>query len=118
PIFTLGQPGCPWSQAEFEERLGVCLALWSRTFTPEQTAVIKATSFVCEMAEYLMERVTTSRAIFMFVAPAIFLKALLGGAMSDIEGLAEKRLERLHRRLGKAYWSLSQLSPGERVTMS
>jgi hypothetical protein len=115
---TLGRPGCPWGGAEFGERLGVYLALWSRTFEPDQTAVIKATSFVGEMAEHLMERAAGSRSVFMFVSPLTFLKALLGGAMSDVTGAAEKRLLRLQRRLGAAPWRLSQLSAGECVAMS
>ena len=70
------------------------------------------------MAEHLMTRVMDSRSIFMFVRPLTFLKALLDGAMSDIEGLAERRLSRLHRRLGGMIWRLTDLSPGERVAMS
>jgi hypothetical protein len=115
---TLDQPDCPWSRTEFGERLAVYLGLWSRTFDRKQTALIKATSFVSEMAEHLMERVPTSRAIFMFVSPLTFLKALLGGAMSDIAGLAERRLLRLHRRLGASPWQLQQFSAGECVAMS
>src|SRR5262245_31158189 len=115
---TLDQPNSLWSRTEFGERLSVYLALWSRTFDREQIALIKATSFVSEMAEHLMARVMDTRSIFMFVRPLTFLKALLDGAMSDIEGLAEQRLSRLHRRLGEAGWQLSDLSPGERVAMS
>ncbi len=115
---TLDHPTCPWGRAEFDERLGTYLGLWSRTFRREQTAVIKATSFVCEMAEHLLGRVPDARAIFMFVSPPTFLKALLGGAISDITGAAEKRLLRLQRRLGAADWRLEQLSPGECVAMS
>jgi hypothetical protein len=115
---TLGRPDCPWPPAEWEDRLRVCLAAWSRTFEPGQTAVVKATSYVAEMAADLMGRVPTARAVFMFVGPKVFLQALLGGAMSDVEASAEKRLDRLHRRLGEARWQLGDLSAGERVAMS
>jgi hypothetical protein len=64
---TLGRPECPWPRDEFEDRLGVMLGLWSRTFAPGRTAVIKATSFVSEMAGELMARVETAGAVFMFV---------------------------------------------------
>src|SRR5207248_5323408 len=37
-------------------------------------------------------------------------KALLDGAMSDIECLAEQRLSRLHRGLGGACWRLDEMS--------
>src|SRR5262249_32267039 len=114
----LDLPACPWSRVEFDQRLGVYLGLWSRTFERQQTAVIKATSFVAEMAEHLLRRVTAARAVFMFVSPLTFLKALLGGAMSDIVGMAEKRLLRLHRRLGAPYWRIEQFSAGACVAMS
>jgi hypothetical protein len=116
--FKIDEPESPWNRAEFEDRLRCHLALWSRTFERDETAVIKATSFVSEMAAHLLDRVSTARAVFMFVTPEIFLQALLGGAMSDIATSAERRLARLHRRLGEARWSLADLSPGERVAMS
>jgi hypothetical protein len=115
---TLDRPESSWPRAEFEDRLRVCLALWSRTFSPGQTSVIKATSFVSEMAEHLLDRVSAARAVLMYVVPEVFLKALLGGAMSDITAGAEKRLVRLHRRLGENRWRLADLTPGECVAMS
>jgi hypothetical protein len=115
---TLGQPDCPWDREEFTDRLRTSLALWSRTFEPGQTAVVKATSFVNEIATDLMALAPAARSIFMFVTPEVFLKALLGGAMSDIEASAEKRLARLNRRMDESRWRLADLSPGERVVMS
>ncbi len=115
---ALGQPNCPWNSEELVDRLGVYLRVWSRTFEPQQTAVIKATSFVCELAEQLLERQPVARAVAMYVSPLVFLQALLGGAMSDITGLAAQRLKRLERRLGAANWQREQLSPGELVAMS
>jgi len=115
---TLDRPTCTWDRTEFGTRLGVYLGLWSRTFEAGQIATIKATSFVSEMAEHLMLRLADARSIFMFVRPLTFLKALLDGAMSDIEGLAEQRISRLQRRLGGACRPLAELSAGERVAMS
>jgi hypothetical protein len=115
---ALGQADCPWDREEFDRRASVFLALWSRTFGPTQTALVKATSFVAEMSHPLMERVADSRSVFMFVRPSTFLRSLLGGAMSDITGAAAKRLYRLHRRLGAAHWRLEELSAGELVAMS
>ncbi|MDZ4782731.1 MAG: hypothetical protein SGJ19_20990 [Planctomycetia bacterium] len=114
----LGKPDCPWNAAEFNQRLATLLGLWSRTFEPSETSVIKATSFVSEMSELLLERVPTSRAILLIVSPVTFLAALLDGAMSDITGQAERRLNRLHQRLGYEHWRLANLSPGECVAMS
>jgi hypothetical protein len=116
--FTLDRPGCPWDRAEFDDRLSVYLALWSRTFGEGQTAVIKATSFVAELSSQLMGRVAGSQSVFMFVPPLTFLKSLLDGAMSDITAAAGRRLERLHRRLGAPHWRLAELSSGECVAMS
>lgn len=115
---ALDEPTRLWDRKELDARSAVYLGLWSRTFEPEQIAVIKATSFVSEMAEYLMARVADARSIFMYVRPLTFLKAILDGAMSDIEGQADQRLSRLHRRLGGPRWRLAELSAGERVAMS
>jgi hypothetical protein len=115
---TLATPECPWSREEFDERLGGFLALWSRTFCPNQTAVIKATSFVSEMAADLLARAPSARAVAMTVRPDVFLKALLGGAMSDVSSGATTRLARLARRLGSIPWNLADLSPGECVAMT
>ena len=102
----------------FDVRLGICLGLWSRTFLTGQTTVIKATSFVSEMAEHLMARVRDSRSILMYVPPMTFLKVLLDGAIKDITRAAGKRLFRLHRRLGEEQWRLQDFSAGEQVAMS
>jgi hypothetical protein len=115
---ALEQAGCIWTRDEFPDRLGAFLSLWSRTFAAEQTALIKATSFVSEIAELLLGRINSARAIFMNVSPSIFLKALLDGAMSDVNDQAESRLNRLHRRLGFAPWQVDKLSAGECVAMS
>jgi hypothetical protein len=115
---SLDRADCPWTRARFDDRLSVFLALWSRTFAPAQTALIKATSFVAETSSHLMGRVANSRSVFMYVPPATFLKSLLGGAMSDITTAAGKRLYRLHRRLGAVQWRPQDLSAGELVAMS
>lgn len=114
----LGGATSPWRRDDFDERARTFLALWSRTFRPGQTAVIKATSVVSEMAERLVEQVADSRAVLMHVGARTFLRTLLGGAMSDISQNAAARLARLHQRLGGEHWRLADLSDGERVAMS
>jgi hypothetical protein len=96
----------------------VFLRLWSRVFQPGQRAVIKATSFVSEIADELLDRVSDSRALLIYVAPETFLKALLDGAMSDITGKAADRLNRLTSRLGPNSWRAEEMSPGESVAQS
>lgn len=115
---TLDRPNCPWTPAEFDARTGTYLGLWSRTYRPGQTAVIKATSFVSESAEYLLHAAAGARAVAMTVPPPTFLRALLDGAMSDITASADVRLWRLHRRVGGVRWRRADLSPGELVAMS
>lgn len=115
---SLNHPSSRWTTAKFDDRLTHILKLWSRVFEDDQIAVIKATSFVAEIAEILMDRVAGAKSILMFVQPATFLKALLDGAMSDISGKLEIRSSRLHRRLGTASWQTSELSAGESVAMS
>lgn len=115
---AIQQPNRPWDLKEFHNRLGVFLTLFSRTFKTDQMALIKATSFVSEISSQMMADVPESKAIFMFVSPITFLKALLGGAISDIKNAAGKRLLRLHRRIGECHWNLQEMSLGECVAMS
>ncbi len=100
------------------ERLPVYLSLWSRTFHPEQTAVIKATSFVSQIAGELLRAVPNSRGILMYTPARTFLAALLDGAMCDIDDRAASRIERLGQRGLYCEMRLDDLSPGQRVAMS
>ena len=115
----LEEPACDWTVSKFEDRLSGFLRLWSRTFRPQQTAVIKATSFASDMAAYLLRRVSGARAILMYVSAEVFLRALLHGTRKDIQSLADNRWRRLHRYLDIApTCCLNELSPGECVAMS
>ncbi|CAN5216873.1 hypothetical protein BH11PLA2_BH11PLA2_02700 [soil metagenome] len=116
--FQLEDPCRVWSSAEFASRLKTFLSLWSRTFESGPTALIKATSFVSEMSERLLEQVPGAKALLMFVAPATFLKALLGGAISDITENAPRRRQRLVRRLQLASLPCEAQSAGELTAMS
>ncbi len=118
--FSIREPGILrlLGQGAYLDRLDAFLGLWSRTFQSEQTALIKATSFVSEVAVTLLSSVPNSRALLMYVRPETFLPALLDGAMSDITSQAEARLQRLQRRGWLIGLTLSDLSPGECVAMS
>jgi len=118
--FSIREPAVlrTFAQGEFIERIDLFLGLWSRTFQPTQRAIIKATSFVSEMAPLLMQRVPDARALLMFVPLRTFLLALLDGAMSDVDDQAAARFTRLQRRGLLQREVLSDLSPGERVAMS
>jgi len=106
------------SQGKFQDRVQTFLGLWSRTYHPSQRAIIKATSFVNEIAVQLLSVAPDSRALLMFVKPETFLPALLDGAMSDISSNAQSRFERLQSKGLLSEIRLEELSPGECVAMS
>jgi hypothetical protein len=104
-----------WTDADVQTRLGGCLKLLSRTFDPRQRAMIKATSFVSELAAGLLSRPAAPKALMMYVSPESYLATIFGGPNSRQEAkmLAPSRLHRLHQRLGRAVWRLESLSEGE-----
>ena len=108
-----------WQPGDVEARIPTVLKLLSRTFAPSQTALVKATSYVSELAAALLARSHSPRAILMTVRPERFLATILGAENSPMEArmLAPGRLERLHRRIGAAPWRLDALSPGEIVAL-
>lgn len=109
-----------WDDAEFESRLSLLLKLWSRTFEPGQTAVIKATSFVSELAAQLLARPSQPKAVLLFVKPKSYVATILGGANARQEAklLTDGRLKRLHRRIGREVWRLASFSEGEGLALS
>jgi hypothetical protein len=109
-----------WRPEEFDARLTVCLKLWSRTFETGQLPVIKATSFVSELAGRLLSRAAAPKAVMMFVSPESYLATILGGPNSRHEAriLAPSRLLRLHRRIGCDAWQLASMSEGEVLALS
>jgi hypothetical protein len=82
--------------------------------------VIKATSFVSEIAAGLLSRPSGPKALMMFVSAESYIATILGGPNSRQEArlLAPSRLRRLHRRLASEIWRLEQLSDGEVVAMA
>ncbi|HEY0749328.1 MAG TPA: hypothetical protein VGD63_21690 [Steroidobacteraceae bacterium] len=110
----------PSWRGRFDRRLTDCLKLLSRTFEPRQLAVVKATSFVSELATTLLSRPSGSKAVMMHVSPESYLATILGGPNSRQEArmLAPSRLLRLHRRLKEDAWKLESLSEGEVLALS
>jgi hypothetical protein len=109
-----------WNQREYARRLAVFLKLWSRSFAPGQTAVIKATSFVSELAPQLLARASQPKAILLFVKPESYFATILGGpnARQEAKALTAGRLKRLHRRIGRDVWRLASFSEGEGLALS
>ena len=113
--FACDPCGRAWSDAEREERLSVFLKLWSRTYELGQTSLIKATSFVSDIAPQLLARASAPKALLLFVAPESYIATILAGpaAREEAKTLVAERLKRLHRRVGREIWQASSLSEGE-----
>lgn len=103
-----------------DHRLALAGRLLSRVYRPAQKSLVKATSFVGELATALLTRPSAPRALLLTVSPVVYIASILGGSTSRqaLPGLAERRLRRLHRRLGAARWRLEDMDEGERAAMS
>jgi hypothetical protein len=100
--------------------LSGCLKLLSRSFEMQQLPLVKATSFVSELAASLLSRASQPKAVMMHVSPESYMATILGGPNSRQEAkmLAPSRLRRLHRRIGAEAWQLPSLSEGEVLALS
>jgi hypothetical protein len=94
------------------------LCLLSRTWRPEQRAVIKVSSFVNEIAHSLLSACTGAAVVVVFVRPLQYLRGILAGPNSRIElrQLAPARWQRALRLFGSAV--PAPASEGEWVAMS
>lgn len=72
--------------------------LLSRTFTPSEAALVKATSFVSEIAADLAG--IQGRPLFLFVSPRAYVATILAGPNSrvELEHYSQSRRERLASR--------------------
>jgi hypothetical protein len=72
--------------------------LMSRTFRPEQTALIKATSFVSEIAPLMTS--SAASALFLYATPANYIASILAGenSVKELGALHSIRSERLRNR--------------------
>jgi hypothetical protein len=114
-------PGSGWAPGlGLAQRLGMVLALFSRTWHPTQRAVIKATSLVNELAEMILGGNDNPVAIFMFAHPLAYLQGILAGPNSRVEAraLAPARLQRLLSRLGPGGWQPDPGREGELIAMN
>src|SRR3546814_15791701 len=71
-------PPSPW--VDTDGRLDTLTALLSRTFRPEQRAIVKATSFTREIARRLIP--PASHTLFLFAPPEHYPEHILAGANS------------------------------------
>ena len=73
-------------------------ALFSRTFGADELALVKATSFVSEIAEELVP--PGERALFMYATPRNYVASILAGenSMKELSALAPSRAQRISGR--------------------
>ena len=126
-IFALREPAilrtlARWSagdDARSNVRLELASRLLSRVWRPNQRSLIKATSFVSEIAPALLAASPGSKALAMFVSPQVHIATRLAGPASraELPVATVGWLDRLHRRLGGAFWRLESLSEGERAAL-
>ncbi|HEY3815510.1 MAG TPA: hypothetical protein VGL66_20005 [Caulobacteraceae bacterium] len=105
--------------AQYKRELAMFLELWSRTWTPEQMTVVKATSFASETAEDVVSRPGCKGALMLYATPKAYVSGILAGPNSRIEAkvLSPGRLRRLNQRLGTAAFRLATMSEGARIAM-
>jgi hypothetical protein len=113
-----GTPEALWDQVTLPARLDVMTALLSRTFRPEQRALVKATSFTSESAAELVP--AGSKALLLTASPQRWMETILAGENSrtTLRGTAQTQLRRLHRRTGDHRWKLWEMSEGEKIAMA
>jgi hypothetical protein len=113
-----GRPEALWDPASIPARLDLLAALLSRTFRPEQRALVKATSFTSESAAELVP--PGSKALLLTASPQRWMETILAGENSrrEMRSRAASRLHRLHRRTGAHRWNLWEMSEGEKIAMA
>jgi hypothetical protein len=96
------------------------LALFSRTWRPEQRAVIKLTSIVSEIGRQILAASEEPQALLMYARPLAYLRGIFGGPNSrrESQALAPDRLRRLLERHPALGSSQPPRVEGEWVAMS
>jgi hypothetical protein len=119
-LFSLREPAVLREVALQGADLRDTLSLLARTWRPGQRAIVKATSFVSEIAGSILELDPHATAILIFTPAAAYLRCILGGPNSRTESraLAPTRLARLRRRLGENSLEGDLQSEGEWIAMS
>ena len=108
------------AQAAHAPSLAVTLTLLARTWRAQQRALIKATSFVSEIAGSILATDDQATALLVFTPPLAYLRCILGGPNSRVESrvLAPSRLARLQARIGETALPSLPSAEGEWIAMS
>lgn len=101
-------PQSPWSPQQYNLRRDLVTTWLSRTFHEGQCALIKASSFVSEIAHELIG--PKNKSLFLYVSLDTYLETILAGDGSRQEArqLAGVRLLRLNKKLGAPEKALAE----------
>lgn len=113
-----GKPHSQWAPGETGERLSSALRWLSRSFAPGQRSLVKATSFVSEIAGDILS--DERKAVFLTLRPERYIQTILAGENSRLElaALSSGRLQRLHTRLDREAIRLWELDEAKRAAMA
>ena len=77
----------------------VAQALFSRSFARDELALVKATSFVSEVADELVPQ--GERALFLYAAPSAYIASILAGenSVKELAAFETSRAERMSKRV-------------------
>jgi len=108
------------SAPQFEFIADLLLRLWGRSYASVQCNIIKATSSAARVAPVLLDRVETSRAIYLSLRAEPYLATLFAGPNSwqDLRGHGPERMRRLRATIAAPLQPLHSLSHGELAAMS
>lgn len=106
-----------WEKSEADARVAAVTAWLSRTFRPNQRAIIKATSFVSEIGARLVP--PASAALFLFVSRRAYIENILAGPNSRaaLSHHTPIRLARLARRCPGLTFEPQLLSPARQAAL-
>lgn len=107
-----------WSPELYTARLSQASGWYSRVFDRRQTAMIKASSFVSEIAADLLGG--TRRSLFVYASLPRYIETILAGEASlrETHHLAPLRIQRLQHRLPGFDVPLWKLTPTQKIAMS
>lgn len=96
PLRSFAERLAGWTDAE--ARLDTLTALLSRTFRPDQRALVKATSFTSEIAWRLVP--DGARALLLFATAETYIANILAGdnSRAELHALTPSRIQRLRSR--------------------
>jgi hypothetical protein len=108
----------PWSEVS-EEGLNLWIdmmrALWTRTPSADQLAVVKATSFCSPLAEPWLARFQNDKAVLLAVAPETYLASMVSvpAYIADLKATAKQRMLNLKNLTGLELPAIHSQTVGE-----